>query len=342
MDLTTVADDEAVVHDGLEVRTYDGLAPDTLQELDGFVFRTLPRPGGELLSRFATVNDVHFGEVECGIIEGLELGPTFRTPDGAEPYPEMMNRHAIAEIEAMDPDAVVVKGDLTSNGTEAEYQQFLDFYEPVFGPRLHHVRGNHESYHFKHFGPDEPYTVALPGVVLAVIDTNLDGRASGGVSDETLTWLRDTASDVERTQRGVPVLVFGHHHCWNPESHDRPEDYFGIDPDDSERLVEVMAAHANLRGYFAGHTHRNRVRRFSATRDVPWVEVAAVKEFPGTWAEYRVFEGGVLQIHRRISHPEALDWSEKTRGLYAGIFGDYAFGSLEDRCYVVTGHDWAS
>ena len=36
------------------------------------VVRTLPRPGGELLCRFATVNDVHFGETQCGIIEGLE------------------------------------------------------------------------------------------------------------------------------------------------------------------------------------------------------------------------------------------------------------------------------
>ena len=27
---------------------------------------------GELLCRFATVNDVHFGEVECGILDGFE------------------------------------------------------------------------------------------------------------------------------------------------------------------------------------------------------------------------------------------------------------------------------
>src|SRR5690606_10465266 len=70
VELTTVADDAAVVHrrvDGRasEVRTYDELRPDTSYELDGVAFRTLPRPG-ELLAVFATVNDVHFGEVECG------------------------------------------------------------------------------------------------------------------------------------------------------------------------------------------------------------------------------------------------------------------------------------
>jgi 3',5'-cyclic AMP phosphodiesterase CpdA len=333
MDLTTVADDEAVIHDGLEVRTYGGLEPDTLQEIEGFVFRTLRRPPGELLCTFATVNDVHFGETVCGLIDGVDLGPVYSVPVGAEPYPEMMNRHAIDEMVAADPSVVVVKGDLTSNGTDEEYQRFLDFYAGAFGDRLHHVRGNHESYNHLDVGPPTPFTVPLDGVVLAVIDTSVDGLPSGGVDAETLTWLRDTATDADP---GVPLLVFGHHHCWNPESHERPQNYFGIDPDDSERLVEVFAAHPNLRGYFAGHTHRNRVRRFSATRDVPWVEVGAVKEFPGQWAEYRVYEGGITQIARRIAHPEALEWAEKTRGLYAGLFEDYALGRLEDRCFVVT------
>ena len=38
-------------------------------------FTTLPRPAGELRCRFATVNDVHFGEVEAGRIGGSDLGP---------------------------------------------------------------------------------------------------------------------------------------------------------------------------------------------------------------------------------------------------------------------------
>ena len=41
-----------------------------------------------------------------------------------------MNRGAIADIKALDPDAVVVKGDLTSMGTQAEYEAFLDAYGP--------------------------------------------------------------------------------------------------------------------------------------------------------------------------------------------------------------------
>jgi predicted phosphodiesterase len=336
MELTTVAEDEAVIHDGTEVRHLDGLSPGTTYDVDGLSFRTLPAPGGELLCRVATVNDVHFGEIEAGIIEGLDTGPTFRVAEGEDPYPEVMNAGAIAEIAEIDPAAVVVKGDLTSGGTAEEYERFRSFYAPAFAERLHVVRGNHDSYHGATFASDAPFAVELPGVVLAVIDTARTALASGRVSDETLTWLADEASGRTVAHDDRPVLVFGHHHVWDPRSTHRPDGYFGIHPDDSEKLVGVFADHPNLVGYFAGHTHRNRVRRFPATGERPWVEVASVKEFPGVWAEYRVFEGGILQVVRRISSPRCLAWSEKTRAMYGGKYGDYAFGDLRDRCFAVT------
>jgi len=329
MDLTTVADDEVVFHDGLEVRRHTDLEPDTSYELDGHHVRTLPRRG-ELLTTFCTVNDVHFGELECGILEGFGEGPIYRSEPGEEPYPQLMNRCAVAEMQAVDPAAVVVKGDLTSRGSREEYQDFLDTYQPAFGDKLHHVRGNHDGYFGETFAADAPFAIELPGVTLAVIDSTIPLHTPGQVTAETLEWLDQLAAEADR-----PVLVFGHHHAWNPDSSVRPEGYFGINPDDTDKLVELVARRERIAGYFAGHTHRNRVRQYNATRDVPWVEVAAVKDFPGAWAEYRVFEGGILQIFRRISAPEALAWSEKTRDMYAGLYFDYAFGELTDRCFVV-------
>jgi 3',5'-cyclic-AMP phosphodiesterase len=330
VDLTTVADDEAVLHDGVIEHRHVGLDPDTDYELDGERFRTLPRPPGERLATVCTVNDVHFGEVECGILNGVDDDPIYTSAPGEDPYPEVMNRAAIADMRAVHPDAVVVKGDLTSMGTRAEYQSFLDAYGPAFGERLVHVRGNHDAYFGEDFASRAPLSVTLPGVVLAVLDTSIPGKTSGGVSAESLDWLDQLAADADR-----PVLVFGHHHAWDPGSPERPAAYFGINPDDSERLVEVVARRPRIAGYFAGHTHRNRVRRFAATGEVPWVEVACVKDFPGAWAEYRVFEGGILQVFRRISAPEALAWTEKTRDLYGGLYETYAFGRLDERCFAI-------
>ncbi len=330
-ELTSVASREAVVHTGLEVRHHQGLEPDSDHEIDGLAFRTLPEPG-ELLATVATVNDVHFGETECGVVhDNPSVGPVFRAEPGDDPYPEVMNRAAIDEIVALDPDAVVVKGDLTANGTEEEYAAFLAAYQPAFGDRLLHVRGNHDAYYGADFAAFPAQEMSLPGVRLALLDTTIPAKASGGITAEQLDWLDALAADSDR-----PVLVFGHHHAWNPASAERPDTYFGIHPDASEALVALVARRPAVIGYFAGHTHRNRVRRFAATGDVPWAEVACVKDYPGAWAEYRVHEGGVLQVFHRTSSPAALAWTEKTRHMFSGLYAGYAFGSIDERCFVIS------
>lgn len=329
VEVTTVAHDEVVLFDGAELTTHDDLRPDTLYKFRGHEVVTLADLG-EVLSTVATVNDVHFGETECGVISGTDIGPTFSVGPEEEPYPEMMNRGAIAEIAAMDADAVVVKGDLTCAGTLDEYRRFLEFYGSAFGDRLHHVRGNHDSYHGQVFADFAMQEVTVEGATLAILDTARDQQTTGSLSVDQLEWLDELASRVS-----TPVMVFGHHHAWNPDVDPRGDHFFGIHPDDSEGLFEVFARRTNLVGYFAGHTHRNRCQYIAAAGGAPFVEVACVKDFPGAVAEYRIFDGGVQQIFRRIAAPDAMAWSEKTRVMYEGGYGPYAMGRLGDRCFTV-------
>jgi predicted phosphodiesterase len=326
LEISSISDDEIVAFEGSERRVFSGLAPETTIEVDGVEVHTLPRPG-ELLCRVATVNDVHFGEVECGVIEGTDIGPTFSVDKGAEPYPEMMNRGAVQEIAAIDPVAVVAKGDLTASGTHAEYERFRACYDSVLGDRLHHVRGNHDAYHGEVFADRSTQEVRLPGVTLAILDTARLCQVNGSLAVDQLDWLDELGARADR-----PVLVFGHHNIWNPEVDARSETYFGLQPDDSEGLLTVFARRPALRGYFAGHTHRNRRQMISG---IPFVEVACVKDYPGTWAEYRVFDSGILQVHHRISTPDALCWSEQTRHMYEGGYAEYALGTIEDRCFLI-------
>lgn len=328
VELTSVADDEVVWFDGPTMHHVTGLDPDTSYSFDGVEVRTLPGRG-ELLCRFATVNDVHFGETVCGLVAGTDIGPVFSSDDGEDPYPVTMNAGAVAEIGALDPAAVVVKGDLTSNGTHEEYQQFLDCYG-VFDERLHHVRGNHDSYHHGGYAAWPTQRVDLPGVTLAILDTSRDGQVNGSISPTQAEWLDDLGRDADR-----PVLVFGHHPVWDPATEARHDDVFGIRPADSELLASVVGRRPSIVGYFAGHTHRNRRITLEATGDVPWVEVACVKDYPGAWAEYRVFDGGILQVHRRIASPAALVWTERTRHMYEGGYAAYALGRLSDRCFLI-------
>ena len=361
--LTSVADDSLVFHRAgpePEVDEISDLDPGADYEFHGIAARTLERPPGELLCRFATVNDVHFGETLCGYVHDArelieyvpetgspfgtraeilarwddlmaELGPLvpMAVGPGEPPYPQLMNRAAIEEISRIEPVAVLVKGDLTSAGLRSEYEEFAACYEPAFGEQLMVVRGNHDAMAGERF-EDTPFQEReLPGVTVALLDTVVEGRSDGACSPEQIEQVDELAARADR-----PVLVFGHHHVWDPGSPTRPDAYFGIRPVDSEPLVSVVARRSSIVGYFAGHTHRNKVRHFAATGELPWVEVTTVKDFPGCWAEYRVFEGGVIQIARRISTPAALAWSERCRAMFWGLYPMFVTGSIQDRCFA--------
>ncbi|MEO5678502.1 MAG: metallophosphoesterase [Acidimicrobiales bacterium] len=335
----TVADDEVVATAGTDVVVLRGLAAGTEVEVPGVgPVRTLPRPGGERLATICTVNDVHFGEVECGRIQSMpEVGPVLSVGPGEAPYPEVMSRAACAGIaEAAGrgrvPWAVVAKGDLTAAGTQPEYEAFLACYRGAFGDRLHQVRGNHDAAAGLAFAAG-PRLVELPGVAVAILDTVIPGDHSGWVDDGQLAWLDEVGR--QAAVDGRLVLVLGHHHLWDPASRARPDGYFGIHPDASERLLAVVARRPAIVATAAGHTHRNRVRRFAVTGGVPHAEVASTKDFPGSWAEYRVHEGGMLQIHCRVLGSAALAWSERCRAMVGGLYAGYASGGPADRCFAI-------
>ena len=326
MDITTVADDLFVAHDGLEVIRLEGLAPETEHEVRGVTVRTLPRPAGELLCRFGTVNDVHFGEVEAGRIDEHPEGPIQRVLAEEEPYPETMNRAAVAEMAAADLAAVVVKGDLSVDGTAQEWAAFEACYRDAFGDRLAVVRGNHDAYRGQSAYAGDRW-IELPGVAIALLDTTVPTKTTGWLSPEQLDWLETQAAESDR-----PVIAMGHHQQWT--SGPRSEDYFGLHPDASDGLTEVITRQRSIIAYTAGHTHRHRVRLLP--NGVPSVEIGCVKDFPGTWAEYRAYEGGVMQVVHRISSPAALRWSERCRHLYSDFgvdYESYALGTLHERCF---------
>lgn len=328
MEITTVADDLIIAHDGVEVTRLEHLEPAATYAVGGQQVTTLSRPAGNLLCRFATVNDLHFGEQECGTVDDSLLGPIQRVRPGEPPYPETMNRGAVAEMAAADLVAVIVKGDLSADGRPEEWTAMEACYGTAFGDRLHVVRGNHDAYHHQtsYVGNQ---AIELPGVTIALLDTVLPGESTGVVSPETVDWLDSLAATAT-----VPVFAMGHHQQWI--SGKRSDDYFGIHPDSSDALSALALRRSALVAYSAGHTHRHRVRSMAC--GIPSIEIGCVKDFPGTWAEYRVYDGGIMQVVHRISSPDALAWSERCRHLYADFdidYETYALGTLEERCFTI-------
>jgi 3',5'-cyclic-AMP phosphodiesterase len=331
IELTSVSTVDATFHRGFDVDVIDGLEPGTRYEHHGISYSTLSLPGGRRRCRFATVNDVHFGEREAGRVGDHELGPVLRTAPGQPPHPEVMNRAAIAELVAsdvVDPfAALMAKGDLTAEGADEEFAEFEECYRTPFGERLFAVRGNHDCMHGQEaYGADQ--WIELDGVAVALLDSAVPGHARGNLRAEQIEWL-----DAMAEASTDPVVVMAHH----PQRLSNAEDgSFTLTADSSAALDEVFARRPAIAAYTAGHTHRHRVQ--AAAGGVPSIEVGCVKDFPGTWAEYQVFEGGILQIIHRLSSPDALAWSEQCRVLYSdfGIdYTSYALGNLEDRCLLI-------
>ena len=334
--VTRVGDHEVTTSGPFHHARLTGLEPDTEYELavEGAIpdawlptrVRTLSRPAGLLRATIATANDVHFGERECGKTGDPAvdaIGPVLSVPPDAMPYPELMNGAIVDEMLDLDPDVVVVKGDLTDTGRPEEYEAFLRCYSRL-GARMHHVRGNHDAIRDPDLArQDAPYAVSLDGVVLAVLDTTVPGRVGGALPAPQRAWLDALASDTTD-----PVLVFAHHPVRNPD----PD--YSLVAADHEALLDLVARHDNIVGYLAGHTHTNRVLRFERTGAVPFAEVACAKDYPGTWAEYRVYEGGFTQIMRRVAAPAARAWSELGRTMIQGWYRDLVLGTIDDRCFT--------
>ena len=187
-ELTTVADDEAVVHDGVTVRVHADLAPDTAYELDGFSFRTLPRPG-KPLARFATVNDVHFGETECG---SSPVGTSARSTAAPGAAPTRGDEPgAVADIAAVEP-TVGSRATSPARGTVEEYQAFLDCWAPA-SVTASTTGGNHDGYHGETFARGAA-AGGLPGVRLALLDTTVPCTHRARVDAAQLEWLGDIAA----------------------------------------------------------------------------------------------------------------------------------------------------
>ena len=209
-----------------------------------------------------------------------------------------MNYAAAAEIAAIDPAVVIVKGDLSADGTADEWAAFEQCYGTAFGDRLRVVRGNHDAYqHQDAYAGDQ--WIELPGLAVALLDTVIPGETTGHITTEQVDWLDDRIGATDR-----PVLVMGHHQQWiaGPGG-SRSDDYFGLHPDSSDALDELC-----VRGAPSSGTRRDtRIGIGSARWAAPGaasIEVGCTKDFPGTWAEYRVFEGGVMQVvHRMSSEP---------------------------------------
>ena len=344
----------------------EGLDPDTEYaltiEVDGAArppadryfperIRTLASPRARRTATFATLNDLHFGEPRFGgkLTADHEYGdaaegfPLIRAEDTEVPYWRVMNDDAIAEINAANVDAVVVKGDIADRGLPEQFGFAREAFAKIRAPH-HAFLGNHD-YYGRHNGAGEvdgyallgqapaPRTVELGGWRLVLLETAEPGDHHGVFHDDRLQWLAATLD--ETREAGVPTLLLMHHQPVPPEKRDSYPNSIGMLPEHSLPFFDLIGANPQVKGVLIGHTHRNRVRRYRASGAAPFVEVNCTKDYPGGWAHYELYDDGSFrQEVRRTSSARALAHSTRCRDCFRGLYRDFSLGTLGERSFV--------
>ena len=319
----------------------DDLTPDTrfsvrVTAADGETaqrrMRTLPRPPGPELFRFATVNDLHLGRGERGLHGHLPHGDV-----DAASHPLAAARDAIQDAADWGAELLVVKGDICEQTYDWIWDQAADLLVDLPMPvRL--LPGNHDSGSLRRFEPEDGAArhglrltrgvdhLDVPGLRILLVDSTIDGTGWGAVgrhADEVATLAGAAATG---------VFVATHHQA----QRFRVPTYWphGIPAPDARTFAQALVAANPQALASSGHTHRCRLRNIGG---LPWSEVAATNHFPGVWAGYRVHEGGIMQVVRRTADPDTLAWSEHTRDMLGGVWALWATGTISDRCFTL---DW--
>lgn len=290
---------------------------------------TLAVPGGRELLRVATVSDVHVGSLATGYLHTIA-----EIPAPATPHPVRCLRSAIDEALGWGAQHLIVKGDLVDRSDDDKWHAAGTALRRLPVP-LELVPGNHERSKIGDVDPDEGARAAGLRLVedLAVIDRDgvrivLADTTLAGTDRGHLGHVGERIVEAARATSG-PVLVPLHHQLMRwPVPTYIP---LGIPGRASRAFLHALGS-ANARVLVtSGHTHRHR--RYDVG-PVTVTEVGSTKDFPGTWAGYQVYEGGIVQTVRRTGEPSVIRWTDRTRRAALGLWALWAPGPLRSRCFT--------
>jgi 3',5'-cyclic-AMP phosphodiesterase len=322
----------------------EGLAPGRRHEVSVTVdqrpvgrplrFRTLTPPPGPELCRVATVSDLHIGIRTFGFLATIV----------ERPWPEVMHpvrcaTAAIAEAAAWGAGLLIVKGDVTQDGTRAQWADAGRILRAAPMPTVL-LPGNHDR------GPKrtvEPW-VAAPAVGLrmvrgveafdheglrVVLADSTRPAEHGGRTNHLLADLADGLAVNGGGPTGA-LLALHHQLQRTPWPEGWPP---GVPPWQALPLLQMVLRVRRATFITTGHTHRHRRHRHGP---LTITQVGSTKDFPGVWAGYAVHEGGIRQVVRRVSAADCMGWTEHTREAVAGAWPVIGAGRRSDRCLAVT------
>ncbi|RMF32312.1 MAG: metallophosphoesterase, partial [Candidatus Nitrosothermus koennekii] len=165
-------------------------------------------------------------------------------------YNQSILLDAIDEINGLEPDAVLVTGDLTENGLLIEFEEAKKHIDKIKAKEVIVLAGNHDYRHtgyllFKKFFKSKQL-YEFDECIIATLSTARPDRDEGEVGYRQCLWLNDSLKDKDR----LKIIAMHHHLIAAPDTgSDRI-----IVLDAGDVLHAALASKVDL--VLCGHKHR--------------------------------------------------------------------------------------
>ena len=125
--------------------------------------------------------------------------------------PNLLER-AIAETNELEPDVVVISGDLTSNGFKEEYAMARRYLNGIECAAMIVIPGNHDSrnvgyVHFEELFGDRSSVLRRNGVTIVAVDSTEPDLDNGQIGRGRYGWIEEQFSD----PADLRIFVVHHH-----------------------------------------------------------------------------------------------------------------------------------
>jgi 3',5'-cyclic AMP phosphodiesterase CpdA len=138
-------------------------------------------------------------------LSDLHCGQQFFLPQHLE--------RAIAEVNEMEPDVVVISGDLTSNGFKDEYALARDYLNRVECEAMVVIPGNHDSrnvgyVHFEDLFGDRNSVLRVGNATIVAADSSEPDLDNGQIGRGRYRWIEEQFAEAPADLR---IFVLHHH-----------------------------------------------------------------------------------------------------------------------------------
>ncbi len=173
-------------------------------------------------------------------------------------FQESVFAEVVEEVNELNPECIVITGDLTNEGLIKEYEKCKELVSKLKCKKIISISGNHDYRNsgylaFKKFFPFETINELAKDVVLVTVGTARPDRNEGEVGYRQNLWIERT---MKKYQDKVKILAMHHHLVGIPDT--------GSDRvtviDAGDVLRTILATKVDL--VLCGHKHRPWIWNF--------------------------------------------------------------------------------